>query len=84
MLDQIDLATRLLNIARPFAPGLPKADAEAHAASLPNAGLTSMAAVKLMLAIEAEFAIAIPDADLTPENFATLDAVADMIVRLRG
>ena len=33
-----------------------------------------MAAVKLMLAIEAEFGIAIPDADLTPENFANLRA----------
>ena len=43
-------------------------------ASLPEAGLTSMAAVKLMLAIEAEFGIAIPDADLTPENFADVRA----------
>jgi acyl carrier protein len=69
---------------RQHAPGLPGRDAEATAASLPEAGLTSMAAVKLMLALEAEFAIAIPDPDLTPENFANFASIVALVERLRG
>lgn len=84
MLDIANVANRLLVIVRQYAPGLPASDAEVSMASLPEAGLTSMAAVKLMLAIEAEFGIAIPDADLTPENFANLRAVEAMVVRLRA
>ena len=42
----------------------------APAADLYDAGLTSMAMVKLMLAVEVEFDISIPDADLHPDNFA--------------
>jgi acyl carrier protein len=84
MLDRVDLASRLLALARPFAPGLPASDALARSASLANAGLTSMAAVRLMLAVEAAFDIAIPDAELTPENFATADSIAALILRARG
>jgi len=47
---------------------LPDIDALARQASLSEAGLTSMGAVRLMLAIEAEFALAIPDAELTPRT----------------
>jgi len=38
--------------------------------------------VRLMLAIEAEFALAIPDAELTPENFASIETIKAMIERL--
>jgi acyl carrier protein len=81
MLDRVDTADRLLALARPFAPGLPASDALARSASLSEAGLTSMAAVRLMLAIEAAFEIAIPDAELTPENFATADTILALIGR---
>ena len=33
-------------------------------------------------ALEAAFAVAIPDADLTPENFVTVFAIEAMIARL--
>jgi acyl carrier protein len=84
MLARPDIATSVLHLLRQHAPELPALDAEAAVASLPRAGLTSMAAVKLMLALEAEFAIAIPDPDLTPENFATLASIVMLVERLRG
>jgi acyl carrier protein len=83
MLDRVNMSTRVLALARQFAYGLPNEDGLAQRASLPDAGLTSMAAVKLMLAIEAEFQIAIPDEALTPENFATVASVEALIDRLR-
>ena len=43
-----------------------------------------MAAVRLMLSIEAAFAIAIPDAELTPENFATTDSIEALIRRMHA
>ena len=84
MLASLDAPTAVLQLLRRFAPGLPSSDAEAAMVSLPDAGLTSMTAVKLMLALEAEFRIAIPDEDLTPENFATLDAIVALVARVRG
>ena len=84
MLARVDAQTAVLQLLRRFAPGLPPLDSEAVAASLPEAGLTSMAAVKLMLALEAEFDIAIPDEDLTPANFSSLDVIVDLVARIRG
>jgi acyl carrier protein len=52
-------------------------------ADLYDAGLTSMAMVKLMLAVEVEFDIAIPDADLHPDNFRSIAAVETLVARLR-
>ena len=83
MLARTDIATSVLQLLRRFAPSLPALDEEAANASLPEAGLNSMAAVKLMLALEAQFDIAIPDADLTPENFATLDSISTLVARLK-
>jgi acyl carrier protein len=37
-----------------------------------------------MLAIEAAFNIAIPDAELTPANFANLGKVETLVARLRA
>jgi acyl carrier protein len=64
MLDRSHVADLLLVLTRQFAPGLPARDALARSASLGEFGLTSMAVVRLMLSIEAAFAIAIPDAEL--------------------
>ena len=74
----------IAEMAREFAPGLPPDDAGARSANLQDAGLTSMASVKLMLAIEAAYDIAIPDDDLTPENFRSIAAIEALVARLRG
>ena len=84
MLDSSDITTSLILLTKPLAPGLPDIDALARQASLSEAGLTSMGAVRLMLAIEAEFALAIPDAELTPENFASIETIKAMVERLRA
>ena len=51
---------------------------------LSRLGLTSMASVSLMLAVEGHFAIAIPDSELKPENFRTVGAIAALVARLQG
>jgi acyl carrier protein len=80
-----DLADDLIpEMVRGFAPGVPAENARARDANLQDAGLTSIATVKLMLAIEAAYDIAIPDDELTPENFRTIAAIEALVARLRG
>jgi len=78
------LDARLDELAREFAPALPEDRARALEANLQEAGLTSMATVKLMLAIEAAFGVAIPDAELTPENFRSIATIAALLERLEA
>ncbi len=47
-------------------------------------GLSSLATVSLMLAIEASFDLEIPDEMLTRDNFRTLTALGALVHRLRG
>ncbi|MFT4278470.1 MAG: phosphopantetheine-binding protein [Rhodopseudomonas sp.] len=46
-----------------------------------DAGLTSMEMVNLMLAIEAEFDMTLPQSEITPENFSSVETVARLILR---
>ena len=47
-------------------------------------GLNSIKMVSLMLAIETEFELAIPQDDITPENFTSIATVDAMIERILG
>jgi acyl carrier protein len=47
---------------------------------LVDAGLTSMDMVNLMLAVEAEFDFAIPQAEITPENFQSIRTLELMVM----
>jgi acyl carrier protein len=49
---------------------------------LSEVGLSSIDMVNLMLAVEAEFDIMIPQADITPENFRSVSSIEAMVVRL--
>ena len=83
MLDRAALTDQVVDIVRQVMPA-PSAPADLAAeADLYNAGLTSMAMVKLMLAVEVAFDIAIPDADLNPDNFRSVAAVEALVARLR-
>ncbi len=84
MLDNVKLEDRLFDMVRPFAPELPNVPVEARKVGLRDAGLTSLAAVRLMLEIEAAFELAIPDGDLTPENFESIDTIGRLIERLQA
>jgi acyl carrier protein len=47
--------------------------------SLTDAGLTSLDMVNLMLSIEDEFAIEIPQRRMTPSNFRTIAAIESLV-----
>jgi acyl carrier protein len=58
------------------------ATAIGSARSLRDAGLTSLDMVNLMLAIEGEFDIFIPQDQMTPENFQSIDAIETLVIGL--
>lgn len=84
MLDCAEMTDRVAEIVRQALPGEASRAALALGADLFEAGLTSMAMVKLMLAVEVAFDIAIPDADLNPDNFRSIAAIEALVVRLRA
>lgn len=48
-----------------------------------NAGLTSLATVGLMLALEDEFDVEFPDSALSRKTFSSIEAIADTIEDLQ-
>ena len=46
---------------------------------LHEAGLTSLDLVNLMLGVESEFDIEIPEAEMTPDNFRTIGAIETLV-----
>jgi acyl carrier protein len=53
-------------------------------AQLNHLGVSSLKMVNLMLAVEGEFDINIPQADITPENFHSLETIGRLVLRLRS
>ena len=51
---------------------------------LREAGLNSLDMVNLMLAVEAEFDLKIPDADMTLRNFRTISAIEALVISMQG
>jgi acyl carrier protein len=51
---------------------------------LREAGLNSLDMVNLMLAVEAEFDLKIPDADMTLRNFRSISAIDTLVAALLG
>ena len=47
---------------------------------LSDLGISSLKMVNLMLAVELEFDIAIPQSDITPENFHSVAAIKALVV----
>ena len=48
---------------------------------LSDLGVSSLKMVNLMLAVEIEFDIAIPQSDITPENFHSVAAIEALVIR---
>ena len=48
---------------------------------LSDLGLSSLKLVNLMLAVETEFDIMIPQGDITPENFHSVASIASLVER---
>ena len=53
-------------------------------ADLGDSGLSSLDMVNLMLAVEAEFGVKIPDADMTPANFRSVARIGALVERVNG
>jgi acyl carrier protein len=49
---------------------------------LSECGLTSLDTVNLMLAVEVEFDIKIPDRDMTPSNFRSIARIRELVEAL--
>ena len=77
-----DIRDRLLRLVAQIL-GKPEA-----AATLPvegrlnELGMSSIKMVNLMLAVETEFDLAIPQSDITPDNFRSVASVEALLVRL--
>jgi acyl carrier protein len=64
---------------------LGKADAAAAVppeARLSELGMSSIKMVNLMLAVETEFDLTIPQSDITPDNFRSVASVEALLARL--
>jgi acyl carrier protein len=53
----------------------------APATLLVDVGLTSMDMVNLMLAVEAEFDFTIPQEEITPDNFQSVETLKALVLR---
>jgi acyl carrier protein len=53
-------------------------------AQLSDLGISSLKMVNLMLAVEMEFDITIPQNDITPENFHSLATIEALVSRTAG
>ena len=51
---------------------------------LTHSGLTSLDMVNLMLAVESEFDVKIPDKDMTPANFRTVARIEALVEKANG
>jgi acyl carrier protein len=51
-------------------------------AQLSELGLSSLDMVRLMLAVEAEFGVAIPSSEITPSNFHSVASIEALLARI--
>ncbi len=63
--------TRLLDLVRPFLRLLPADQTLAMDAELGKLGLDSLQSIDLLMALEQEFNVQIPDEKITVESFTT-------------
>lgn len=52
------------------------------AAALSELGVSSLKMVSLMLSVEAEFDLSIPQNEITPENFRSINSIDVLVTRL--
>ena len=76
-----DTLARVLALANGMLAKKARATADADQ-DLREAGLSSLDSVNLMLAVEGDFDLFIPQAEMTPENFRTAASIARLLDRL--
>ena len=83
MLDRSGPAERVTTLVRTL---LAKRSIErpvGHDDDLSECGLSSLDLVNLMLAVEAEFGLKIPDLDMRPTNFRSIARINALITRIQ-
>ena len=75
-----DIESRLLALVKPILDQNAIAAELNPATLLVDVGLTSMDMVNLMLAVEAEFDFTIPQSEITPENFQSVETLKALVV----
>ncbi len=75
---------RLLRLVAQILGKPDAADSVPPEARLSELGMSSIKMVNLMLAVETEFDLTIPQADITPENFRSVATVEALLARLLG
>jgi acyl carrier protein len=76
-----DVSDRILGLVRAILKQNAIAAEVLPDSKLVDVGLTSMDMVNLMLSVEAEFDFTIPQAEITPENFQSVQTLQAMIVQ---
>jgi acyl carrier protein len=76
----IDVQDRIIKLVMGILEQNSLATAVQPRARLVDIGLTSMDMVNLMLGVEAEFDFTIPQPEITPENFQSVEALRRMVV----
>ena len=66
------VVNRMLSERSLRTPALPDED-------LPSLGLSSLDMANLVLAVECEFDVSIPDADITPAWFRSISTIAELV-----
>jgi acyl carrier protein len=74
-----DLRERIIKLVKGILEQNSLAADIAPSAKLVDVGLTSMDMVNLMLGVEAEFDFTIPQAEITPENFQSVETLERMV-----
>jgi acyl carrier protein len=74
-----DVRDRITKLVKGILEQNSLAAAVAPSTKLVDAGLTSMDMVNLMLGVEAEFDFTIPQAEITPENFQSIETLERMV-----
>jgi acyl carrier protein len=73
---------RIITLVERILERKPEASPLDTRARLNELGMSSMKMINLMLAIEVEFDVTIPQADITPDNFDTIASVESLVTRL--
>ncbi len=83
--DRIDslAAGRITALVRAILAKRSIAHAVGRDDELGECGISSLDMVNLMLAIEAEFGLKIPDRDMTPANFRTIARIEALVEKLQ-
>ena len=73
---------RLRRLVSGILGGSPRRAAFSRDDTLAEVGLGSMDMISLMLAVENEFSVAIPQEEITPESFRSVSTIEALILRL--